>query len=363
MNQVLLWKGPHPIAGLRPLKELREEAKAQGLKGYSKMGKGEITSMLELVLVWKGDSKAVRFLGQAFLRTCAVERWKKARSGNNRRWSPAAWFVPRFRLGALLPLSEEEVTALLPLWEEEVTALLEERPLPVRKPKIRGPRHRVVMDIVPDSRIRLFGNAPRRSCKRFASLFRTTWDSLPTKDRKKMLTYCRRVRGRNASTLLFVDYGPDLVLMPASSAVIFAKTCEIWVESRAMQTSTDARVKAIIAHELGHLRSFYDPGINLNDYDQLEREANGYAELWGFPCVDGVYKTRECDELEKFARHLDMRWRIFYVNGFFNECFTALSPGERIGTKCHDFIDIGGDSEEVRDEMRDFPLEYYGRRR
>ena len=86
MNNITMWKGPHPSAGLRPLKELREAAKAQGLKGYSKMSKGEITSLLELVLVWKGDTKTVRFLGQAFLRTCEVERWKKVR----RRWSPSA---------------------------------------------------------------------------------------------------------------------------------------------------------------------------------------------------------------------------------------------------------------------------------
>ena len=38
-------------------------------------------SKLELVLVWKGDTKTVRFLGQAFLRTCEVERWKKVGRG------------------------------------------------------------------------------------------------------------------------------------------------------------------------------------------------------------------------------------------------------------------------------------------
>jgi hypothetical protein len=246
----------------------------------------------------------------------------------------------------------------LPFSEDEVTALQRERPHRVRKPKIRGPRHRVVMDVVPDSRIRLFGNAPKRSCERFASLFRTTWDSLPTKDRKKMLAHCRRVRGRNASTLLFVDYGPEL-LPATSSAMILLEKGEIWFESRAMQASTDARVKAIIAHELGHLRSRCDPDFATYNYDQGEEEANRYVRLWGFPCVDGVYKTSECDELQKFARHLGMRWRIFYVDGFFGEHFTALSPGERIGTKCHDFIDIGGDSEEVREYMRDCPAKYY----
>ena len=138
-----------------------------------------------------------------------------------------------------------------------------------------------MMDIVSNSRIRLFGNAPRRSCERFASLFRSTWDRLPTKDRKKMLTHCRHMKGRNASTLLFVDYSPRL--LGATSAICYAKKSEIWFESRAMQASTDARVKAIIAHELGHIRSHCDPGINQDDQGLAEAEANRYAKTMGPP--------------------------------------------------------------------------------
>jgi hypothetical protein len=226
MNQALLWKGPHPMAGLLPLKELRDAAKAQGLKGYSKMSKSEITSLLELVLVWKDDTKTVRFLGQALLRTCEVERWKKGR----RRWSPSAWLVPRFRLGALSPLSEDEVIAIqrertermrLPISEDEVS-IQNERHQRMRVQKVRKPRHKVVIDIVPDSGIRLFGNAPRRSCERFASLFRSTWDRLPIKDRKNMLALCRRLKAHDPPTLLFVDFGPEL-LPATSSAIILAK--------------------------------------------------------------------------------------------------------------------------------------------
>ena len=36
MRKALLWEGPRPILGLLTLNELREAAKAQGLKGYSK---------------------------------------------------------------------------------------------------------------------------------------------------------------------------------------------------------------------------------------------------------------------------------------------------------------------------------------
>jgi hypothetical protein len=141
------------------------------------------------------------------------------------------------------------------------------------------------------------------------------------------------------------------------------KTSEIWFESRAMQASTDARAKAIIAHELGHLRSRCDPEINQDDRDLAEHEADRYAKQWGHRLVDNVYKTGECDELQKFARHLSMSWRIFYVDGFFGTHLTCLMPGDRIRAKFPDFDDIGVNSEEVRDHMRILPPRYYVRRR
>jgi len=217
------------------------------------------------------------------------------------------------------------------------------------------------MDIVPGGGIRLFGNAPRRSCERFASLFRSTWDGLPIKDRNQVLTHCRRLKAHDPPTLLFVDYGPEL-LPATSSAMIHLKKSEIWFESRVIQASTDARVKAVIAHELGHLRSYCDPDNNQHDCDLAEDEANSYAQLWGFPCVDNLYKTSECDELQKFVRHLGMRWRIFYVDGFFGSHFTCLMPRERMEAKYSDFLDIGDNGEEVRDYMRDCPPKYYYRR-
>ena len=226
----------------------------------------------------------------------------------------------------------------------------------MRVQNVRKPRHNVVIDIVPDSGIRLFGNAPRRSCERFASLFRSTWDRLPIKNRKKMLAHCRRLKAHDPPTLLFVDYGPE-TLPATSSAIVFVKKSEIWFESRAMQASTDAQVRAIIAHELAHLRSYCDLE------DLTEDGANRYTELWGFRCVDNLYKTRECDELQKFARQLGTSWRIFYVDGFIGNHFTCLMPGDRIRAKYREFDDIGAGSEDVRDHMRSLPPGYYVRQR
>ena len=54
------------------LSELRQRAKLQGLRGYSKLPKAKLLWLLEAVVVWKGDRKAVHFLKSDFLRTCNV---------------------------------------------------------------------------------------------------------------------------------------------------------------------------------------------------------------------------------------------------------------------------------------------------
>ena len=56
-------------------------------------------------------------------------------------------------------------------------------------------------------------------------------------------------------------------------------------------------------------------------------------KLWGHPFVYNIYKTKECDELQKFSRQLGMSWRIFCVDDFFSTHFTCLKPGERFQPK------------------------------
>jgi hypothetical protein len=120
-----------------------------------------------------------------------------------------------------------------------------------------------------------------------------------------------------------------------------------------MRASTDARVTAIIAHELGHLRSFSDPGTNQSDLNEGEAEANRYAELWGYPCVDNIYKTEECDELQKIARYGGMNWRIFYAKtSLRGEYFTCLCPGERFSVDQFPY-EYGDDFEDTRSYITD----------
>jgi hypothetical protein len=90
------------------LSELRQRARSDGLKGHSQLPKAKLAWLLERVVVWKGDLKAVRHVGREYLRACEVDTWKKVGRGRYERWLPKAWLVPRFRLGDVMPLSEAE---------------------------------------------------------------------------------------------------------------------------------------------------------------------------------------------------------------------------------------------------------------
>ena len=91
--------------------ELRKQAKAEGLKGYSRLPKPQLAHLLETVVVCKGDTRAVRHLGTGYLRKCKVHQWESKGTGRYRRWLPQAWIVPRFRLGEITPVSSAEARA------------------------------------------------------------------------------------------------------------------------------------------------------------------------------------------------------------------------------------------------------------
>ena len=93
------------------LSALRQQAKSDGLTGHSRLPMTKLAWLLERVVVWKGDPKAVRHLGSEYLRTCKVHKWKKGGRGRYERWQPQAWLVPRFRLGDITPVSQEGACA------------------------------------------------------------------------------------------------------------------------------------------------------------------------------------------------------------------------------------------------------------
>lgn len=92
------------------LTELRKAVKQLGLSGYSKMTKPQLQAALALVEVHRGDLKATRKLGSAYLRTCQVGQWRNKGSKSRPYWEPLSWLV---RAGILTqqditPISEDE---------------------------------------------------------------------------------------------------------------------------------------------------------------------------------------------------------------------------------------------------------------
>lgn len=90
------------------LKVLRERARLEGLRRYSRMRKADLERALAPTIVYRGDVAVVRRLGRAYLRTCAVATWEQVGRGRFKAWRPAAWYVPNWRLEGLVPLTAEE---------------------------------------------------------------------------------------------------------------------------------------------------------------------------------------------------------------------------------------------------------------
>lgn len=210
-------------------------------------------------------------------------------------------------------------------------------------------------DIVKDAGIRLFGRASKESCVRISKLFRQVWKGLPEQDRNRMTAKWRKEPHENC--LLYVDYGPEPIIY-GSCACVSGRNQEMWLESRAFERSNEERVKAIIAHELGHLRGVADPEWP----DDSEAVANLYARLWGYKQADGVYTTEECLALEKLARSLGLNWQIFLWHSDPRKYFIYLRPHEKLKLLCLN-VELGYDFEEAEESLRSPALEQDTKRR
>jgi hypothetical protein len=95
------------------LAELRDQARGIGLKGFSRMTKDSLNAALAIVEVHRGDIKATRKLGAAYLRKCKVGRWRNKGTSRHPAWQPLSWLVPAGVLGRLgvTPLTQEEAEA------------------------------------------------------------------------------------------------------------------------------------------------------------------------------------------------------------------------------------------------------------
>lgn len=204
----------------------------------------------------------------------------------------------------------------------------------------------VEIDIDKDAGIRLFGTASKKSCERVSELFRQVWNGIPQTDRFWMKAKWQK-EPRYEDCLLYVNYGPDLFI-PESCACVFLDKQEMWLEGRAFERSNDERVKAILAHELGHLRGWADSEWP----DNGEAIANLYAtRVWGHKIADGVYTTEECLALEQLARSLGLNWRVFLWHCDPRKYFIYLRPHEKLELQCPN-VELGYDFEEAEWTIR-----------
>lgn len=95
------------------LEELRAQAKKLGLKGYSRLTKGELIAAVTTVEVHRGDLRAMRKLGLPYLSTCKVGRWTNKGTSRKPFWYPLSWLVPAFVLTrqGITPIVQEEAEA------------------------------------------------------------------------------------------------------------------------------------------------------------------------------------------------------------------------------------------------------------
>ena len=200
------------------------------------------------------------------------------------------------------------------------------------------------IDIDKDAGIRLFGTASRDSCLRLVKLFRQVWKQIPKRDQGWLTNKWQKEPHENC--LLYVSYGSDPI--PGTCACVFPDKQEMWLESRVLERSADERVKAIIAHELGHLRGYADPEWP----DHGEAIANLYAtRVWGYKIADGVYTTEDCLTLEELAQSLGLNWQIFLWHSDPTKYFIYLRPNEELRCQCIN-EELGYDFEDAEWTLR-----------
>lgn len=129
------------------------------------------------------------------------------------------------------------------------------------------------------------------------------------------------------------------VFLPAS-AICAADGRGLIFDADVFAVSTDDRMRAIIGHELGHVRSYCDtwaddhlPLCNGPGCDECEDRAEFYTTKWNLPLAhEDLYQTDGSRQLNALAVRLGLASKFFRVDtawGF--STFMYVLPGERIG--------------------------------
>lgn len=132
-----------------------------------------------------------------------------------------------------------------------------------------------------------------RLSNRFIRLFRSVWNRIPSEDK----AWIAEAYGDGVEVVLTSP--PP---MPSCACVLY-ELSQIVIDAWYVDTASDRAVKAMIAHELGHLRGSTGPWP-----DKGEAVAKLYAErIWEFPEAEAVFKSRKCLLLDAVARESGLK--------------------------------------------------------
>lgn len=180
---------------------------------------------------------------------------------------------------------------------------------------------------------------------RFVSLFRSVWNRIPPKDQHWML-----VKARKYEDGLKVSLSRETC--EETSGWFNRHTGQVWFDAWFVDAATDPHAKAVIAHELGHVRALADPYRP----DHSEAVACLYAErLWRFRHGDAVFKSQMCLRLDEVVREVGLKAQVFQSrvldDGEPEDTYLLLPKGRRLPFDAHLMLDRLGGSEDDFETM------------
>ena len=191
-------------------------------------------------------------------------------------------------------------------------------------------------------------NLADRLCNRFIRLFRSVWNRIPSEDKAWIV----EARGKGFEVVL-TPHPP----LPTCACVLY-ELSQMVIDAWVVDAATDRAIKAIIAHELGHLRGSAGPWP-----DRGEAVAKLYAErVWGYAEVDAVFKSRTCLRLDAVAR--ESRWKVQFFEhqsphlGETVTTYLLLKKGQKIDLENRYRLEEIGDDESTIEEMEDWVRKY-----
>jgi len=189
------------------------------------------------------------------------------------------------------------------------------------------------------------GEVSPRLQSRFVSLFRSVWDRIPPIDRTWILVKA----GRHEEGLR-VSLSRDTC--EETNGWFNSYNGQVWFDAWFIDAATDPHAKAVIAHELGHVRAFAGPYRP----DPSEVVACLYAErLWGFRHGDAVFKSQICLRLDEVVREVGLKAQVVQSrvldDGEPEDTYLLLPKGKRLPFDAHLMLDRLGGSEDDFETM------------